>query len=494
MNAKGVCEWMALAVGLAFPLAAEVRTAAIFTDRMVLQADQPVPVWGKAAPGETVRVSFRGETCQTQADPAGNWRVALPSGGYLREGTTLTVEGANRILFRDVLVGEVWLGAGQSNMDYPLDLCEEGKRIAKGGVLPETIRYFRVPKDGDVMPRSPFDLPEGCRWLTYTPENQRASNQSSMLLAFFAKRLHEELGDVPIGVIGIGVGGANLESWMSRETIIAAGTEREAAELMRRCETWHRNDILRWEKRPERERFLPFPRINFESRPSQAWNAMIAPIRPYRVRGFLWYQGEMNSGWQLYLKQFPFFAASVREAFENPALPLFIVQLPDYREEHWVRIRNVQRILSGTIPHTGLAVTIDGQEMELHPRDKTKVADRLVRLALADCYGRKVVARSPTPVKAVVEGRRVTVTFRDVGERLSLTDGTAPRTFEVVGGNGKGAPVPAEIRSADTVWLTLPDGVSNPKAVRYAWSPDPDVNLVNSGGLPASPFEIEIEK
>lgn len=495
MNKSGVF-WLAafsLIIGFAFPLSAKVRVAAIFTDRMVLQAKQSVPVWGKAAPGEEVRVSFAGTVRQTTADPTGSWRVDLPPSGYVRQGTTLTVEGENRIDFRDVLVGEVWLGTGQSNMDFPLDLCEEGKTIAKGGVIPETVRYFHVPKDGDPSPRSMFDLPERCRWLTYTPENRKASEQMSMLMTFFAKRMHEEL-DVPIGVLGVAAGGANLETWMSRETIVAAGTEKEAEELMRRCEEWRRNDIIRWENRPEKDRNLPFPRINFESRPSQSWNAMMCPILPYRVRGVLWYQGEMNTGWQLYLKQFPFFAARLRFAFEDPDLPLMIVQLPDYREQHWVRIRDVQRILSETIPHTGLAVTIDGHEMELHPRDKRKVVDRLTRLALADCYGRKIVSRSPTPVRVRLEGRDILVTFRDVGESLRLTDGQSPRTFEVVGADGKSLPVAAAIQSSDTVRLIIPEGATDPQAVRYAWAPDPDVNLVNSGGLPASPFEMKVAR
>ncbi len=494
MNRHGVFALAAsvTVAGSVLPLSATVRTAAIFTDRVVLQADQPVPVWGVAAPGEEVRVTFSGKVSRTRADQEGKWRVDLPPSGYVRQGTTLTVEGENRLEFKDVLVGEVWLGTGQSNMDYPLDLCEEGKTIAKGGVIPETVRYFHVPKDGDPTPRSMFDLPERCRWLTYTPENRKASEKMSMLMTFFGKRLHEEL-DVPIGVLGVAAGGANLETWMSRETIAAAGTEKEAVELMRRCEEWRRNDITRWENRPEKERNRPFPRINFESRPSQAWNAMMCPILPYRVRGILWYQGEMNTGWQLYLKQFPFFAARLRSAFENPDLPLMIVQLPDYKEQHWIRIRDVQRILSGTIPHTGLAVTIDGHEMELHPRDKRKVVDRLVRLALTDCYGRNIISRSPTPVRVRLEGRDLFVTFRDVGEALKLTDGQSPRTFEVVAADGKSHPVAAAIQSADTVRLTLPEGVTEPQAVRYAWAPDPDVNLVNSGDLPASPFEMKVE-
>ena len=315
---------------VALPAFAAVRPAAVFTDGAVLQANRPVPVWGMADPGEKVVVKFAGQTKTAKAGADGTWRVTLDPMAYSSVGRKLVVGGTT---FSDVLVGEVWLGIGQSNMEYPLDLCEEGKAISKGGVLPRTIRYFHLPKDGDEKPRDMFAVPEGVKWRAYVKENEPQNKRSSMLLALFAQRLAPAL-DVPVGVIGAAVGGANLETWMSAEAIAEAGTEEEAAKLLKLCEGWHQNDIRRWENRPEREKNRPYPKINYESRPTQVWNAMVPPLGPYAVRGMIWYQGEMNSGWQKYEKQFPSFVKHLRAAFGVTDQPLYIVQLPDFRENH----------------------------------------------------------------------------------------------------------------------------------------------------------------
>ena len=472
---------------------ADVRLASVFTDGAVLQAGVRVPVWGAAAPGERVTVGFGTHKAAATAGADGRWRVILPPMECSDEGRELAVAGRNRIVLEDVLVGEVWLGIGQSNMEFPFDNCEYGKRASKGGTIPPTVRYFHLPKDGDEKPRDMFAVPEGTRWRAYTAENERENRRSSMLLAHFAERLSRELG-VPVGVIGAAVGGANLESWMSAEAIADADMVEEAAKLLKTCEGWHANDVKRWQARPESEKNRPCPRINYESRPTQVWNAMVPPLAPYAVRGIIWYQGEMNSGWQKYEKQFPFFAKRLRAAFETGDRPLYIVQLPDFRQEHWVRIRDVQRKMSESVPGAELVVAIDGDELELHPRDKTRLASRLANLALADCYGRRIVARSPAPAKAAAKGGLVRVAFRNAGEGLRTRDGAEPRTFELVESGDKGVQVRARIASRNVVELAVPDGLAAPTRVRYAWSPDPDVNLVNSADLPATPFEIEIEK
>ena len=475
-------------------LLANVRPAAIFTDGAVLQAHRPVPVWGRADPGEKVTVTYGKNAKSAVADAKGDWRVNLPPMDYVRIGQDLVVKGKNTVKFSDVLVGEVWLGIGQSNMEYPFDLCKNGKEISKGGVIPTSVRYFHLPKDGDEKPRDLFGIPAGVKWLTYTKENEHANCQSSGLLALVAQRLTKAL-DVPVGVIGAAVGGANLETWMSAEAVVEAGMVEEHKKYMKMVEQWHQNDIKRWQNRPEREKNRPFPKVNYESRPQQVFNAMILPIAPYAVRGIVYYQGEMNSGWEKYLKQFPYMVKHVRKAMEVTDQPFYIVQLPDFREKHWVRIRDVQRQMSETLPNSGLIVTIDGHEMELHPRDKDKVADRIVGLALTDCYGKKLASRSPSPIRAVRSGGKVLVTFKGVGVGLGLTDGDAPRTFELVESGDTGTPVSARltlISFQNEVELTVPEGM-NPTRVRYAWAPDPDVNLVNSAGLPATPFEVNVQ-
>ena len=477
----------------AVPAFAALRPAYVFTDEMVLQAHRPVPIWGLGDPGERFTVSFGGkQIAEGVADAEGRWRVDLPAMDYVRKGQTLQLRGSNIVEFKDVLVGEVWLGSGQSNMEFPLDLCEEGKVIAKGGVLPDTVRYIHVPKDGDTKPRDLFGLPRDCRWHKYTAQNESENRRMSMLLTFFAKRFLQDL-DVPLGLVSIAAGGANLESWMSAEAIAEAGTVEDAEKLLKICEGWRSNDIRRWESRPENEKNRLFPRINYESRPSQCWNALACPVKPFAVRGIFYYQGEMNSGPKLYEKQYPAFVKNFRTAFEDPKLPFYIVQLPDFKGDHWPFIRDIQRKMSEQIPGCGLAVAIDGHEIELHPRDKRKIADRLTRLVLADCYGRKdVVARSPHPLSAKVNGKAVDVTFKYVAEGLKLSDGSVPRTFELAGEDRKFVAAEAKLVGKDTVRLTVPQGLSGVKHVRYGWDPDPDVNLVNSGDLPATPFEISL--
>ena len=472
-------------------LLANVRPAAIFTDGTVLQANRPVPVWGKADPGEKVTVTYGKNAKTTVADAKGDWRVNLSPMDYVRKGMDLVMKGRNTVTFSDVLVGEVWLGIGQSNMEYPFDLCKNGKEISKGGVIPTSVRYFHLPKDGDEKPRDLFGIPKGVKWLTYTKENERENCRSSGLLALVAQRLTKAL-DVPVGVIGAAVGGANLETWMSAEAVEEAGMVEEHKKYMKMVEQWYQNDIKRWENRPEKEKNRPFPRVNYESRPQQVYNAMIPPIAPYAVRGIVYYQGEMNSGWEKYLKQFPYMVKHIRRKMEVTDQPFYIVQLPDYKEKHWVRIRDVQRQMSEILPNSGLVVTIDGHEMELHPRDKDKVADRIVGLALTDCYGKKLLSRSPAPVRAVRTGGKVRVTFKDAGKGLKLTDGDTPRTFELVENGDAGTPVEAKIVGKDIIELTVPEGMT-PTRVRYAWAPDPDVNLVNSADLPATPFEVDVQ-
>lgn len=477
------------AAGTAF---SEVKPARIFSDHMVIQANAPVRVWGTAGKGEKVSVEFLGSSASTVADEKGYWRVNLPPKKYLKEGTTLTIQGINKIVYRDVLVGEVWLGSGQSNMEFQIRHVKEMDNLIKTTNLPDNIRYFWIRAHGSDEPEDMHNLPESASWKKYHKDNYETTRDMSLLLTLFAQKMSENL-DVPIGVIGASFGGADLETWMSKEAIEEAGTTKEAEELLKRCRQWHNDDVKRWEANEKRDT-LPFPRINYESRPSESYNAMINPIIPYSIRGVLWYQGEMNSGPELYLKQYPFYVKMMRRVFENPKMPVYSVQLPDYKENHWPKIRDVQRKLADIVENTGVAITIDGHEIDLHPRDKTMVVDRLSRMVLADNYGFKIVSRSPTPTRASLEKSGVKVMFKDTAKGLKLKDGDEIRTFELAGDDGKFYPTRAKISSKNSVLVAPLKEVPNPVKVRYAWAPDPDVNLYNSGNLPASPFELDIEK
>ncbi len=469
----------------------EVKPAAIFSDNMVIQANAPIRVWGTAEKGEKVSVEFLGSSASTVADENGYWRVNLPPKKYLKEPTTLTISGINKIIYRNVLVGEVWLGSGQSNMEFQVRHVKELEDTLKKSNLPSNIRYFLIKANGSDKPEDMHSLSESATWKEYKKDNYDTTRDMSVLLTLFAQRLYGEL-DVPVGVISAAFGGANLETWMSREAIEEAGTTKEAEALLKRCRQWHNDDVKRWQANEKRDT-LRFPRINYESRPSQAFNAMINPIVPYSIRGVLWYQGEMNSGPELYLKQFPHYANMMRKIFENPKMPIYTVQLPDYKEKHWPKIRDVQRKLADIVENSGVAVTIDGNEIDLHPRDKSMVVDRLSRMVLADNYGVKIVSRSPMPTKATGANGAVRVNFKNVAAGLKLRDGKGVRNFEVAGSDGKFHAADAKIASKDSVLVALPKEVTKAVKVRYAWAPDPDVNLYNSGDLPASPFEIDVE-
>ena len=481
---------LGLAVLAASRAFSEVKPARIFSDNMVIQANAPIRVWGTAEKGENISVEFMGSNASTVADKNGYWRVALPPQQYLKEGTTLTIKGINKIVYRDVLVGEVWLGSGQSNMEFQIRHVKDMDTFIKNTNLPDNIRYFLIRAHGSEKPEDMHNLPEDAVWKKYHKDNYETTRDMSILLTLFAQKLNGQL-DVPIGVIGAAFGGANLETWMSPEAIAEAGTSKEAEDLLNRCRQWHNDDVKRWEAHEKRDT-LRYPRINYESRPSQSYFAMIHPIIPFSIRGVLWYQGEMNSGPELYLKQFPYYAKMMRKVFDNPKMPIYTVQLPDYKENHWPKIRDVQRRLADIVENCGVAVTIDGHEIDLHPRDKNMVVDRLSRMALADNYGLKIVSRSPMPLKASLERGGVKVVFKNVAQGLALKDGKEVRTFELAGEDGKFYPATAKIVSKNSVLIAPVNEVPNPVKVRYAWAPDPDVNLYNSGDLPASPFELDL--
>ncbi|MBO7520973.1 MAG: hypothetical protein J6T16_01900 [Opitutales bacterium] len=472
---------------------ADVKCANIFSDNMVLQAGAPIRVWGTADAGEKVSVKFMKSSAKTKADKNGFWRVELPAKKYVKEGQEMVVQGKNKIVFKDVLVGEVWLGSGQSNMQYQIRQLRDMENQMKTESLPSEIRYFWVPATGSETPLGMHDLPPESAWKKYAPENFQTTREMSVLLTLFAQRMHKEL-DVPIGVINSSYGGANLETWMSKEAFEKAGTTADAERILKMVCGWHEKDVKKWEALPDAERAKRRkPKPNYESRPSHSYNAMMRPLIPYQIRGLLWYQGEMNSGMDLYLKEFPFYAQAMRGDFENPNMPIFWVQLPDYTNKDWAKTRDVQRRLAEIVPNSGVAVTIDGHEMELHPRDKSKVVDRLARLALADVYGKKIVARSPAPQKVEADSGGVKITFKNCANGLKLSSGEEPRCFEVAGADNKFHPAKAKIAAPNAVVLELPSGVKEARKVRYAWAADPDVNLYNSGDLPASPFEEAVE-
>lgn len=472
---------------------ADVRCADIFSDNMVLQADMPIRVWGTADAGEKVSVNFMNLKGSTIADKNGKWRVNLPAKKYVKEGQQLVVQGKNKVVFNDVLVGEVWICLGQSNMDVNINFMTGAKEfLDKYSNLP-LVRYFLIPKATAEKPRGEHDLVDAQRWLPVSPENRNKFKEISAVGARFGVELFENL-DVPIGLISAAVGGSRLESWMTREAAADAGETEYVERVERDFNKWQVRDIALWEALPDEERAKKNKPNNRCGVITWCHNAMVAPLIPLSMRGEIWYQGEMNCGTHNnYINLFPQYAKMMRKFFENKNLYIFTVQLPDSDNKDWAPLRDVQRKLGDIVEKSGVAIIIDGGETEIHPRDKQKPAHRLALMALSDVYGKKIISRSPMPLKLSQKENYVDVSFKNCGKGLKLSEGDSVRTFEVAGEDGKFYKAEAKIVSKKTVRLQIPSEVSNAKKVRYAWGADPDVNLYNSADLPASPFEEAVE-
>ena len=491
----------------ALPAAAEVRLPRIFTEGAVLQRDRAVPVWGWAEPGKKVIVKFAGQEKSTQAAADGKWRVDLDSMPASAEGRVLEAaeENGHRVELKDVLVGEVWLASGQSNMEWSIGASrKEDQDIAKSGPVP-LLRLITVPKK--VSPYRLDDF-EG-KWAPATPET---AMPFSAVAYFFGRKLTEELG-VPVGLIHSSWGGSRIEPWLADEGF--EGIEdlrdmrefREARtpgsakfdELMRR----HLSATRAWVDSAERALQAHQPLPGQPAAPpvlpigsNQAtgtYQAMIHPVVPYGLRGFLWYQGESNVGeGMLYTLKMQALIQGWRKQFAAPEAPFLYVQLApnnygDQREGALQGIWAAQRDAL-KIPRTGMAVTMDiGNPNDIHPRNKSEVGRRLALWAMADTYGKAGVVKSgPLYQGFKADGNAVRVQFQYADGGLSTRDGKAPSHFEVAGPDWNFQPAIAEIAGNEIVLKS--DKVAQPVMARYGWYQKAEPNLMNKEGLPAASF------
>lgn len=464
------CGWhtagLALAM-LAVPASADVRLPAILSDHMVLQRAASVPVWGWAAPNEAVSVQFGAQTRSTRAGADGRWRVHLDLRTAPRAPGVLAVRGqGNQLVVDDVLVGEVWLASGQSNMEKPLG---EKKRQRPTFGSDETIaaadhpdiRLFKVAK---VATAHPAEDVSGA-WTRTTPATI-VSSQFSAAAYHFGLKLKQELG-TPMGLIDATWGGTRIESWTPPDLVAPAD--------------------------------LP-PGI--KDKPATLYNGMIAGLAPFKLRGALWYQGESNvtrtDDGPAYTPKMEAMIRGWRRAFDAD-LPFYYVQLAP----HLYSVVRAEQVFHGAaslprlreaqadalrIPNTAMIVTTDLADdlRDIHPRDKQAIGLRLANLALARTYGRSGIEPfGPTFRTVRFEGARAIVSF-DHARGLTTRDGAAPDWFEIAGADGRFVPAITAIEDA-TVIVSSPE-VAIPKAVRFAWHEAATPNLVNHARLPALPF------
>jgi sialate O-acetylesterase len=492
-----------LALVLCSVLRADVALAPLFRDGAVLQRDKPVPVWGRADAGERVSVTFAGQTIGTTAGPDGRWMVMLEALDASATPAELVATGKNTVTVRDVLVGEVWLLSGQSNMEWSVARSMNAQAEIAAGRHP-SIRHFKVARK--VSTESVAEA--GGEWQSASPETVGAF---SAVGYYFARDLQRRI-DVPVGLVNASWGGTPVEAWMSplalaSDPAFAVVNERWDATLASYPErkTAHDEAVAKWEAERDAARAAnrPFNRNRPANpagpgsphTPTGLFNGMVNPVVPYALRGALWYQGESNAGRHAeYHKLFAAMITHWRRHFGQGDFPFFWVQLANFTVRNdttgqtWAFLREAQTETLA-LPNTGQAVIIDiGDSNDIHPTNKQEVGRRLSLLARHQVYHQPGDFSGPVFERAQREGAslRVHFTFADNG----LTAGGKPlQSFEIAGPDRKFYPAKAVIER-NTVVVSAPE-VSEPIALRYAWSNDPGANLFNGAGLPAAPFRTD---
>lgn len=494
---------------LASQASAAVALASPFTDHVVLQRECPVPVWGTADAGETVTVTCGTISAKTVAGTDGKWKVELaplPVGGPY----DLKVSGSSTIVLKDVLVGDVWLCSGQSNMAFGLSRAINHEQEVAQANHPQ-VRFFKV---GSAATEQPMSTCEGT-WQVCSP---KTAPGCSAVAYFFGRELNREL-QVPIGLITSAWGGTPAESWTSQPTLEAsaefrtlfAAWDKTVADSPKALERYRTVELAKWEKDAAAAKAAgkPAPKKPREPngpntphlRPTALYNGMIAPLVPYRVRGVIWYQGEANAAGtraEAYRRLLPLMIANWRTAFGND-FPFYLVQLANFGPDvakvpsdpwpvvPWAVLRESQALVAESVPKSGMAVAIDvGNPDDIHPANKQEVGRRLALVALAKDYGKAVEYAGPVAKAMNIRGGMVEVTF-DHAEGLAAKNGDL-QGFVIAGADGCFRPAKAVINGS-TVQVSCPD-IAKPVAVRYAWANSPTCNLINRAGLPAGPFRF----
>lgn len=537
------------------PLAAlaELRLHPLFSDGAVLQRDLPLPVWGQAGPGEEVKVTFGTAQGSGTANAGGWWLVTLPPQPASAEPRELvTTAGPAKITVRNLVVGDVWLASGQSNMDSPLRSGTAAEALPTA--TDPLIRHFIVGKDIAAAARAfPKD---GSRWYVSNPDDAK---NFSAVANFFAREIRRTQG-VPIGILQTSWGGTPIKTWMSMPSLRAepaikktvdeweaALAKHKAAKGQPELQQKYFAAMKEWEEqvdkpfreaqrtydarvaeakaagqpippRPSRARpepvepdpiAFPYPSKRPQV-PSITFNAMIAPLVPYGLKGFLWYQGEADvSRSAEYRDLLPRLITGWRELWAQGDAPFLIVQLPGHgRDTTPVATEGIPFLREAqssalSLPQVGVAITADiGDAADVHPDNKIHTANRLSLVARELVYGEKVAGLSPLLDTFSVDGATARVRFKHVGAGLAI--GTAPWRpkgvvelstdrlvgFYLAGEDKKWVEATATIEGTDTVVLSAPN-VAKPVAVRYGWGLTPKMNLYTRDGVPAAPFRTD---
>jgi sialate O-acetylesterase len=517
---------LAIAAVVSGTLHADVKPNPLFTDGAVLQRGQAVPVWGAARDGEKVTVEFAGQKAGTTA-AGGKWSVTLKP---LKEGGpfTMKITGDNAVTINNLLVGEVWVCSGQSNMEWKFAQAHNAREEGPKADFPK-IRMFTVKKKVSVKPLAEA---EGS-WVECSPQTVAGF---SAVGYFFARDLYQKLG-VPVGMIHTSWGGTPAQAWTSVEGFgndpelkgyVDAATRKLAThdadlaayaakmeEFNSKTKEWnetvgkaHQEAQKAWNEAaaqakkdgrplpPKPSPASPQPKApphpdGGPHDPASLYNGMLAPIIPYGIKGAIWYQGESNAGQsKQYRTLFPAMIADWRARWKQGDFPFFFVQIAPFNGQP-PEIREAQFLTLSKVKNTAMAVTTDvGNATDIHPNQKEPVGQRLALAARALTYGEKIEYSGPLYESMIAKDGKIFLRFKHVGGGLVAKDG-ALKGFTIAGEDGNFVPAQASIQGTGVI--VSAEGVAHPKAVRYGWANVPDVNLFNKEGLPASPFRTDVD-
>lgn len=452
-----------LTLASAFQLHADVKLPAIFSDHMVIQRGVEAPVWGWAEAGEKVSVSFAGETKTAVADKDGKWSVKLSKHEASAKPVDLKINGNNEVVVKNVLIGDVWICSGQSNMEWPLAKCTKTpKEEAAAQKNNKQLRLFRIP-DHIKVPEPAEDTTGSWK----TTEQQEGCLIFSGCGFFFGAKLQQEL-NIPIGLIDTSWGGTPVDQWISNKA---------------------------------HQSFL-----KSERKGGSIYNGMVAPLVPFAIKGAIWYQGESNRAneFPAYFTKLDALITGWREDFQVGDFPFYLVQIAPHQYnkkgpgDDETLARNIwaaQYKAAKEIKNCGIVPihdTIHGVIGDIHPWDKKPVGERLANLALKNDYGKDVSFTGPEFASAKSGSGKIVVSFNQIDKGLTTTDGEAPSCFEIAGSDKKFAPAQAVIQGNTVVLST--EGVSAPRYVKMGWLETQAPNLADKNGWPVFQFPAQQAK
>jgi sialate O-acetylesterase len=495
---------------LALTAQAELKLPAIIGDNMVLQQKQANPIWGWDTPGTDVTVTFAGQTKTAKADAKGKWTVKLDALPANATPAVMTIKGSTSREVKNILVGEVWICSGQSNMQWSVNASWDADLERATAKYPN-LRLISVPQVGTQEPQQDF---KGA-WVACTPET--VGNFSAV--GFFYGRVLHKVLDVPVGLINNAWGGSAaeawvrrdvlekdprfkglMESWVVREENLARPAVKEAYD--KQLAEWKaKADAAKAAKQPftTRPPVSPQSVLTGNSRPGNIYNGVLLPTIGYGIKGAIWYQGESNAGRAYeYGYLFPLMIQHWRSEWQQGDFPFYWVQLADFKAEKpepgdsdWAELRESQTKTISAIKNGGQAVIIDlGEANDIHPKNKKDVAERLARWALAKDYGMQIPYRSPEYKSVEIQGNKAIVTIDTFGSNLRTIDVSEVYGFAICGEDKKWQWAAAKILPGNKVEVSSP-AVAKPVAVRYAWADNPVCNLFSTDGLPVTPFRTD---